>query len=379
MIKNITIFGSTGSIGKNAINIIKRFPQKYKVTTLVAQNSVKILAQQANLLQPEFVIIENEEKYQDLKSLINYKCNILSGRCEVENIAKTKCDLMISAIMGFAGMIPTINAIKAGTDIAIANKESLVCAGSIIIDLAKKHKVKILPIDSEHNAIFQVFENDNLDKIDDVVLTASGGPFFKRTKNFDDISVKEALNHPKWKMGDKITIDCATMMNKGLELIEAYYLFPIAKDKIDIIVHPQSIIHGIVNYKDGSSLAMMSLPDMKTPISYVLDYPKRIDLEAKKVDFTEVGKFEFFKPDYEKFPALTLCKKTLEAEGNSCTILNAANEIAVAKFLSGDIEFSRIVTLVTDVMNKIEYKNINSVEEIIECDKTSRQIAKKLN
>ncbi len=379
MIKNIAIFGSTGSIGKNTIEIIKDFPEKFKVKALIAQNNAQDLALQANLLKPEFVAIENEEKYEELKSLINYKCNISSGRKAVEALSKEKFDLVISAIMGFAGMVPTINAIKAGNNIAIANKESLVCAGNLMVDLAKKNGVKILPIDSEHNAIFQVFENENLDKVSNIVLTASGGPFLKSKKNFEDITIKEALAHPNWTMGEKITIDSATMMNKGLEMIEAYYLFPIKKEQIEIVVHPQSIIHGIVNYQDGSSLAMMSSPDMKTPISYALDYPNRTPTKVKAIDLAQIGKLEFFKPDHDKFLALKLCQETLETEGNSCTVLNAANEVAVAKFLAGEIKFNRIATLVADVLQKIEFKNINSIEEIIECDQESRKIAKKLN
>ncbi len=377
--KNIAIFGATGSIGKSTIDIIKQFPEKYKATVLVAQNSVKTLAKQANELKPKFVVIENDKKYEELKSLIDYKCNISSGRLAVEGVAKERVDLTISAIMGFAGLTPTINSIKAGNDIAIANKESLVCAGKIMIDLIKKNKTKILPIDSEHNAIFQVFENDNKENIKNIILTASGGPFFKSNKSFDKISVAEALNHPNWSMGKKITIDSATMMNKGLEMIEAYHLFPIAKEDIDIIVHPQSIIHGIVNYKDGSSLSMMSSPDMRTPISHIMEYPNRNNKGGKSLDFKKLGNLEFFEPNYNKFPALELCKEVLMKEGNSCTVLNAANEVAVSKFLSGDIKFSKIIDITRECLAKIEFKNINCIEEIIECDRTSREVAANLN
>lgn len=377
--KNIAIFGATGSIGKSTIDIIKQFPEKYKATVLVAQNSVKTLAKQANELKPKFVVIENDKKYEELKSLIDYKCNISSGRLAVEDVAKERVDLTISAIMGFAGLTPTINSIKAGNDIAIANKESLVCAGKIMIDLIKKNKTKILPIDSEHNAIFQVFENDNKENIKNIILTASGGPFFKSNKSFDKISVAEALNHPNWSMGKKITIDSATMMNKGLEMIEAYHLFPIAKEDIDIIVHPQSIIHGIVNYKDGSSLSMMSSPDMRTPISHIMEYPNRNNKGGKSLDFKKLGNLEFFEPNYNKFPALELCKEVLMKEGNSCTVLNAANEVAVSKFLSGDIKFSKIIDITRECLAKIEFKNINCIEEIIECDRTSREVAANLN
>lgn len=377
--KKIAIFGATGSIGKNTIKVAEHSPEKFEIEALVAQNNIRLLAELANKTKPKFVAISNEKKLQELKGLIRYKCEIIAGRDEVEKLASRKFDLMVSAITGFAGMIPTVNAIKAGSNIAIANKESLVCAGRIIFDLAKQNNVSILPIDSEHNAIFQVFDHDNLENIKDVILTASGGPFLNLERSqFNKITVAQALNHPNWKMGNKITIDSATMMNKGLEMIEAFYLFPIIKDQIKTIIHPQSIIHGIVNYRDGSSLAMMSNPDMKTPISFALNYPKREVTEVKNINFAQISKLEFYDPDLDKFSALKLCSEALEQEGNSCTILNAANEIAVAEFLNGKINFTQITETVEKVLNKIPFENIYQIEDILNYDNIARQEAKNI-
>lgn len=377
--KKIAIFGATGSIGKNTIAVAEELSEKFEIEALLAQNNVKTLAEQANRVKPKYVVIANEKKYQQLKELINYKCEISSGREAVESLASKKFDLMVSAITGFAGMIPTVKAIKAGSNIAIANKESLVCAGRIIFDLAKQYKVNILPIDSEHNAIFQVFDHQNIGNIKEVILTASGGPFLNLDhREFDKITIDQALNHPNWQMGNKITIDSATMMNKGLEMIEAFYLFPIKKEQIKTIIHPQSIIHGIVNYEDGSSLAMMSSPDMKTPISYAINYPTREKTSVKNVDFTKIGKFEFLDPDYKKFPALKLCSQALSQEGNSCTVLNAANEVAVDYFLNGKIKFTKITEIVDTVLNNIPFENLYDIEDVLNYDNLARLTAKNL-
>lgn len=378
MKKEIAIFGSTGSIGKNTIEVIYG-AKNFKVKILTAQNDVKTLAAQANLLNPEFIVIENENKLSELKSLVkSKKIKILAGRKAILEIAKEKCDLVVSAIMGSAGMLPTLNAIRAGSNIALANKESLVCAGEFLMKEVKKNKVSILPIDSEHNAIFQIFENENLEFIKDIILTASGGPFFNSTKDFSKITVDEALKHPNWKMGAKISIDSATMMNKGLEMIEAFYLFPIAKDQIKILVHPQSIIHGIVNYHDGSSLAMMSPPDMKVPISYALAYPKRMKINHKALDLAKIQNLTFFEPNEKKFPSIKLCCEAMMAEGNACAVLNAANEVAVEKFLQKEISFDKITKIVAKTLDKIPHKKINSIEEVVEFDELAREVAQQI-
>ncbi len=377
--KKIAIFGSTGSIGKNVIEVIKNDFENFQVEILVAQNNVEILASQIDFLKPKYAVIENEKKLQQLKNLVKFKdCKILATRKEIEEIAKIKCDLVFCAITGFAGLVPCLNAIKAGSNIAIANKESLVCAGEILMKEARKNKVKIIPIDSEHNAIFQVFEKKNLARIEKIILTASGGPFFQSKKKFSEIKVEEALKHPNWKMGAKISIDCATLMNKGLEMIEAYYLFPVAKNQIDVLVHPQSIIHGFVNYDDGTSLAMLSLPDMKIPISYALSHPKRMKINHENLDLSQISRLDFFKADEKKFKALKLCREALQKEGNSLILLNAANEIAVDAFLKKQIKFNQITEIVETVLNKIEQKNIKTLDEIVKFDVIGRKEAKKL-
>ena len=378
--KNIAIFGSTGSIGKNTVAVIKNAPEKFKVKILVARNDVKTLISQALELRPEFVVIENSEHFSELKNALKdlKNCQIFCGTEAILDVAKIHCDLMISAIVGSAGMLPTLNAIRAKTNIALANKESLVCAGNFLNEEAKKMGVTIVPIDSEHNAIFQIFENDNLNLIDEIILTASGGPFFNSTKNFAEITITEALKHPNWQMGAKISIDSATMMNKGLEMIEAFYLFPIAKKQIQILVHPQSIIHGIVNYGDGSTLAMMSLPDMQVPISHAINYPLRMKINHQKLDLAKLQKLEFFAVDDKKFPALKICREVLEVEGNAPAILNASNEIAVEKFLNSQITFDKIPQIVLATLNKIPYKKLDSIEEVLLNDKLARDFATNL-
>ena len=378
--KTLSIFGSTGSIGKNSIAVIKQNPDKFKVKTLVAKNDVDTLISQALDLHPEYVVIENKANYAQLKNALTPKINtqILSGFEAVIEVAKIKYDLMISAIVGAAGMIPTMQAIQAGTNIALANKESLICAGHFMLAEAQKNHVKIIPIDSEHNAIFQIFENNNIELIDEIILTASGGPFFHSSKDFSQITVNEALKHPKWQMGAKISIDSATMMNKGLEMIEAYYLFPLNKKQINILIHPQSIIHGIVNYADGSTIAMMSVPDMKVPISFALNYPTRSRLTHQKLDLANLNKLEFFAADYHKFPALKICQEALEQEGNSLVIVNASNEVAVNKFLTNQITFDKITQIVSACLNKIPFRQLNSIDEVIACDIEVRNIANQM-
>ena len=377
--KRIAIFGSTGSIGKSTLAVIKNDLSKFKIITLVAKNDYKTLISQALEFNPQFVVIESEQYFELVKTALeNTKIKVLAGGLAIIEVAKIKYDLVVSSIVGFAGMIPTLTAIQAGSNIALANKESLVCGGNFIIEEAKKNSVNILPVDSEHNAIFQIFEHKNIDLINDITLTASGGPFFNSNKNFNQITKAEALKHPKWQMGAKISIDSATMMNKGLEMIEAFYLFPIKKSQINIIIHPQSIIHGLVNYQDGSTLAMMSLPDMQTPISFAINYPNRLKISHKKLDLIDLQKLEFFAVDENKFLAIKLCKQALEAEGNAPTILNASNEIAVEKFLNDEITFDKIPLIVNETLNKIPFKKLDSIEDILITDLQAREIAKNL-
>lgn len=387
--KKISIFGSTGSIGKNTIEVIEntskkfpeKFPEKFKVVALVARNDVKTLIAQALLLEPAFVVIENEEKFSELKSELSSlnNCEIRCGREAILEIAKVPCDLFISAIVGAAGMLPTLNAIEVGSDIALANKESLVCAGRFLIAAAAKSGSKIIPIDSEHNAIFQIFEHDNLDNIDSITLTASGGPFFNSELDFSKITVEQALKHPNWSMGAKISIDSATMMNKGLEMIEAFHMFPVTKEQIKIVVHPQSIVHGMVDYSDGSVLAMMSNPDMKVPIAHAMAYPKRMAIKHETLDLAQLGNLSFFAPDEAKFPAIKLCHEVLEIDGSAPAVLNAANEIAVERFLNKEIRFDEIVSVVAGVVEKTLHKEVSSVEEVLDFDYVARKLAKDFN
>lgn len=376
--KKISIFGSTGSIGCNTIEVVKNNPKKFEVISLVAKNDYKALARQALLLSPSFVIIENEQHFLALKNELSSlkNCQVLCGLEAILEIAKIKCDLVISSIVGAAGMLPTLAAIEAGSNIALANKESLVCAGKFLNAAARKSGAKLIPVDSEHNAIFQIFENENLESIEDITLTASGGPFFYRQKDPKKISIAEALKHPNWQMGAKISIDSATMMNKGLEMIEAFHLFPIRKNQIKILVHPQSILHGMVNYQDGSSLAMLSLPDMKTPISYALSFPKRMSIKHEKLDLAKVQKLEFFEVDEKRFPAVKICRDALEIDGSAPTVLNAANEVAVERFLKGEISFDQITSIVSNSLEKIPHKTLKSIEEVLEIDRKARIIAK---
>ena len=377
--KKISIFGCTGSIGKNTIEVIKNAPQDFQILALVARNDVETLIAQALAFKPSYVVIENETLFprlqEALKNLPN--CQILCGQKAILEVAKIKCDLFVSAIVGAAGMLPTLAAIEAGSNIALANKESLVCAGVFLNAAAQKSGAKIIPVDSEHNAIFQIFENENLSEIESVTLTASGGPFFNSDKDFAKITVAEALKHPNWSMGAKISIDSATMMNKGLEMIEAFHLFPLAKNQIKILVHPQSIIHGMVEYKDGSTLAMLSKPDMQVPISYALAFPKRMAIKHEPLDLAKLQNLSFFEADEKKFPAVKICREALEIDGSAPAVLNAANEVAVERFLKGEISFDKITKIVAQTLTKISHRNLTSIAEVIDFDAEARAIARK--
>lgn len=371
--KTISIFGCTGSIGKSTIDIIKDRLEEFNIVALVAGSGYKTLAKQAQILKPQYVVLEDKSKYQLLKDeLQGVDVEILVGLESIIEVAKIKCDIVVSAIMGFAGLLPTYEAIKAGSNIAIANKESIVCAGDLINEAARQSGAKIYPVDSEHNAIFQIFENDKIDKIESITLTASGGPFFNKDIDFKSVTPEMALKHPNWSMGAKITIDSATMMNKGLELIEAYYLFALNQDKINVLVHPQSIVHGMVNYTDGNSLAVMSMPDMKIPISYCLSMKNRMAIETKPFDLAKVGTLDFFDVDNKKYPAINLCKDALRSGPAALIALNAANEIAVAKFLKNEIRFDEITKIVAKAVDDAGNIEVLSIDDIIEVDKKFR-------
>lgn len=376
--KSVAIFGSTGSIGKNALAVIKQHPELYQIKALVAGSDVRTLAAQSKIFQPEFVAINDEKKLPQLKEELKDfpKIKILAGQDAINDLAKIKFDFFLSAIVGIAALIPTINAIKAGSNIGMANKECLVAAGHLMLKKAKISGSEILPIDSEHNAIFQILEKQNLDKIERIILTASGGPFLKFTpKQMKNITMHQAIKHPNWQMGAKISVDSATMMNKSLEVIEAYHLFGINKNQIEILIHPESIIHGLVHYVDGSILSMMSLPSMQVPIANALAYPSRISIHHQKLNLANVSKLNFSHPDEKKFPALKLLKEVLKVDGNAPCVFNTANEVAVAKFLKEEISFGQIVKIVERTLDKIPFCEIKTIDDVIECDRQTRLVA----
>ena len=374
MLKKISIFGSTGSIGKQTLEVIEQHLDKFQVIALTANNNIDLLYQQILKFRPNLVVINEENSYNDFVNKYKVNCKVLYGRSELIEYSKNlDCDLLVSSLVGFAGVEPTLNAIKCRVDIALANKETLVSAGNIITKAAKDNNVKIYAVDSEHNAILQCLIGEDSDKIEKLILTASGGPFrCLEIEKFKHITIKDALNHPNWLMGSKITIDSATMMNKGLELIEAYWLFNVDVDKLDVIVHKQSIIHSMVQFVDGSIKAQLGLPDMRVPISYALNYPNRLELNVPRLDFTKIYELNFEKPDLEKFQCLKLAFEVLKQNPLNAVVLNAANEIAVANFLNEKIQFIDIPNVIKEMLNAIEINLEESLENIIEIDNLTR-------
>ena len=380
--KTVSIFGCTGSIGKNVYQLVKENINRFEVVVLVAKNNWQELLEQAKILKPKFIVIEDESNYQNLKNAVNISkinCQVLSGADAIVETAKIKVDLIFMAIVGAVAIMPTITAIKAGSNLAIANKESLVIAGNFITEMARLNNINLIPLDSEHNAILQIFENHNLENISNITLTASGGPFFNNKKPLDKITIAEAINHPKWQMGAKISVDSATMMNKGLELIEAYHLFAIDKSQIKVLIHPQSIVHGMVQYSDGSNLAMLSYPNMQTPISLALNFPKRTAVsKIKPLDLAEISRLDFFEVDYLYFPTLKLAIEALNSNDTAVVALNAANEIAVAAFLNNEISFDKISNIIAKTLETIAHHKINSIEEVLFFDQQFRNLTKSL-
>ena len=373
--KTISILGSTGSVGRATVDLIKRMPQTYSVDSLTANKNWQLLAEQAKILKPRYVAISKQQYYQPLKNALNGEDIFIgAGEKAIIEAGDRDVDLLMAAIVGTAGLLPTISAIRKGTTVALANKECLVSSGEIFIREASDAQAKLIPVDSEHNAIFQVFEAHNKAKLDRLILTASGGPF--RNCTIDEMkgkSPKEALAHPNWDMGPKISIDSATMMNKGLEIIEAHYLFNVEESLIDVVIHPQSIVHSLVSYLDGSVLAQLADPDMKIPIAYALSWPKRMDATIPRLDLLKIGSLEFFKPDTKKFPALNLARESINLGGSSNLVLNAANEVAVAGFLAGKIKFTDIVATVEKVLEKNVETAPKSIEEVIFMDTEIRK------
>ena len=375
MKNNICVLGSTGSIGTQTLEVAKKF--KINVTALAAKKNISLLEKQIRKFSPSYAAVYDENLAKKLKENVrdtNTKilCG-MDGLCEVSSLKS--CETVVTAVSGMIGLKPTLCAIRAGKDIALANKETLVVGGNLVINEAKKHNVSILPVDSEHSAIFQCLQSCT-DKKDlkKLILTASGGPFFGKTKDeLKNVTIKDALNHPNWKMGAKITIDSATMMNKGLEIIEAMHLFDTPLDKIDVVVHPQSIVHSMIEYIDGSIIAQMGTPSMKTPIAYALTYPHRKNSGVDPLDFAKYSNLSFHQPDDKTFEAINICRKAASSGDANTTILNAANEEAVSLFLNEKIKFLEITELIKKALNNLENHKIITLEDILEMDRKTRE------
>ena len=379
--KKILILGSSGSIGVNTLNVIRQFPDKFAVAGLTVNSRIDLLEQQIKEFRPEFVVVTDESKAKELKSNIGNLCKVFTGYNDLLKVtAQSDYDILLGAIVGFAGLSPTLEAIKRGKRIALANKETLVVAGEIVTKLVLENNAEIIPVDSEHSAIYQCLVGENFNEVEKLIITASGGPFLNKEKSlWENVTVDEALNHPNWKMGSKITIDSATMMNKGLEVIEAHWLFGLPIEKINVIIHPQSVIHSMVQFVDGSIKAQLGLPDMKLPIQYAFSFPERFKNNFKRIDLSVINSLTFFEPDFNKFECLKLAFDVIKIGGTSPCIMNAANEIAVYKFINKRIKFSQISELIEEALNKIENHSDPDIETIFECDKKTREIVSSLN
>jgi 1-deoxy-D-xylulose-5-phosphate reductoisomerase len=375
--RSVTILGSTGSVGRSTIDLIARYPDQFAVTALTARGNVAGLAEQAKLLRARHAVIADEGAYHALRdALAGTGITVAAGHRAVAEAAGMPADWVMSAIVGAAGLEPTLAAVRRGAIVALANKECLVCAGKLIMAEIREHGATLLPVDSEHSAIFQVFDFVQADRVEKIILTASGGPF--RNASLDQMAratPQAAVAHPNWSMGAKISIDSATMMNKGLEMIEAYHLFPVRTDQIEVVVHPQSIIHSMVAYQDGSVLAQLGTPDMRTPIAYALGWPRRMSAPAQRLDLVQLGKLTFEAPDTERFPALKLAREALHQGGGAPTILNAANEVAVAGFLAGAIGFLDIARGVEHALGKIAAPPPTSIADVHALDAEARRVA----
>lgn len=376
MKKQIVILGSTGSIGTQALQVIEEHPDLYEVYALTANNRVDKLIEQARKFQPEAAVIANEDKYQQLKdALADLPIKVYAGAealCEI--VESGPVNIVLTAMVGYAGLKPTINAIRAGKTIALANKETLVVAGELITELAQQYRTPILPVDSEHSAIFQCLEMNN--PISKVILTASGGPF--RTFSMEQLATvtkEQALKHPNWCMGAKITIDSASMMNKGFEVIEAKWLFGVKPEQIEVVVHPQSVIHSMVEYKDGAVKAQLGVPDMRLPIQYAFSYPKRETLSGERLDFIKCNTLTFEAPDTKRFRNLAFAYEAMNSGGNMACILNAANEVVVAAFLKDQISFLGMSDVIEKTMNRVTYISNPTYHDYVETDAIARRIA----
>lgn len=374
--KQIVILGSTGSIGTQALKVIEEHPDLYEAYALTANNQVELLAEQARKFMPAAVVIANEAKYLQLKEMLaDLPIQVYAGTDALCEIVEAKSiDVVLASMVGYAGLRPTMNAIRAGKTIALANKETLVVAGELINALAQQYKTPILPVDSEHSAIFQCLEPGNA--LEKVILTASGGPFRKFTiEELQHVTKEQALKHPNWDMGAKITIDSATMMNKGFEVIEAKWLFGVRPDQIEVVVHPQSVIHSMVQFEDGAVKAQLGVPDMRLPIQYAFSYPQRIKASFDRLDFMKMTELTFEQPDIKRFRCLGLAYEALNRGGNMACILNAANEAVVAAFLKDRIPFLRMSEIIEETMAKVAFIQTPTYEDYVATDAEARRVA----
>ncbi len=376
--KKVVILGSTGSIGKSALEVIRKFPDKYSVLGLAAKSSIHVLEEQIKEFKPKYVAVYEKRAFDEIRDKMK-GVEILFGEKGICQIAKLEeADVILSAIVGAAGLLPTFEAVKAGKTIGLANKESLVMAGELIKKEMKNTGAKIIPVDSEHSAVFQCINGCNKPYIKKIWLTASGGPFkgFKK-EQIKNVTPEEALNHPKWKMGRRITVDSATLMNKGFEVIEAHYLFNIPIENIGVLIHPQSIVHCLVEFIDGTYLAQMSNPDMKAPIALALSLPERLPSIVKPIDWTLTSQLEFELPNTDVFPCLKLAYEAVHIGGTMPTVLNAADEVSVEAFLSGKLKFNEIYEIIKKVMDSHVAFQINTIEDVLEADSWARKMARK--
>jgi 1-deoxy-D-xylulose-5-phosphate reductoisomerase len=377
--RSVTILGSTGSVGRNTIDLISRAPEAYRVEALTGGENVALLAEQARLLRPRLAVVANPARYADLKAaLAGTGIEAAAGANAVVEAARRPSDWVMASIVGAAGLAPTLAAVRRGAVIGLANKETLVCAGALMMGEVARHKATLLPVDSEHSAIFQVFETERREAVERIILTASGGPF--RTASLETMAratAAEAIKHPNWNMGAKISIDSATMMNKGLEIIEAHHLFGLPEERIEVLVHPQSVIHSMVAYVDGSVLAQLGSPDMRTPIAVALAWPQRMAAPAERLDFAKIASLTFEAPDAARFPALGLAREALKSGGGAPAVLNAANEIAVQAFLDGRIGFLDIARIVEACMARVNAGAAADLDEIAVVDGAARAEARR--
>jgi len=378
--KSVTILGSTGSIGVNTLDLIGRNMTAYEVIALTAHKNVTRLIEQAKQFKPQIAVIGDETLYGTLKEgLAGTNIQVMAGEAAIIEAAQAPASWVMGGIVGAAGLKPTLAAIRRGATVGLANKECLVCAGDFVMAEVEKAGATLLPVDSEHNAIFQVYDFDRHKSIRRIILTASGGPFRTRGREeMEHITPAEAVAHPNWDMGAKISVDSATLMNKGLEMIEAYHLFPVEVSQIDVLVHPQSVIHSMVEYEDGSVLAELGSPDMRTPIGYALAWPERMETPVEQLDLAKIAQLTFEAPDPVRFPALRLARMALEEGGSAPTVLNAANEVAVHAFLDNRLKFLDICRLVEDTLGRIKTRPISSLEDVFQLDEESRTTAGEL-